>query len=100
MSPRRIAVLALVGWYLFIPPSQYFHPRHDSPYVHYSPSGHDSSGWTMFETFDSYQACHARLESMRDLFAESPELNFVSHLFRDARCVQVEDRLVVFRSER
>lgn len=47
MKPRHIAALALVGWYLMLPPIQEDQPNTDAPL----------SEWTISASFDTAKEC-------------------------------------------
>jgi hypothetical protein len=55
MKPRHAAALALVGWYLMVPPTTKNHV------VHYE---EPISGWQIIDSFDTAQACKDMLTSL------------------------------------
>ncbi len=96
MKPRQIAALALVGWYLIVPPL-------DKPHATYtSPENAPLSEWRRMpnEVFDNQQDCEAELANQRaaaerearlnrgglDLYSPEREL-FV----KTARCIASDD---------
>jgi hypothetical protein len=52
MNPRHAAALAIVGWYLMIPPNK----RDDAPL----------SEWTVSRSYDSAEACQSAQNKNRD----------------------------------
>ena len=55
MKPRHAATLALVGWYLMVPP-------HDPDGQHANPKG-PLSQWHILASFDSADECQKRLDT-------------------------------------
>ena len=55
MKPRHAAALALVGWYLMIPPR----PSRNGWFPNWERTIANLSGWDIIASFDSAQACEA-----------------------------------------
>jgi hypothetical protein len=62
MKPRHAAALALVGWYLMVPPVR--QPKGESPYLDEHAEYRD---WKIVHTFKSQDDC----EASRDMIAKA-----------------------------
>jgi hypothetical protein len=87
MKPRHAAALALVGWYLMVPPS------------HSSESGPPTlSEWSVYKTFESADVCYyfraetasGMLQDAPPDFAERFDGSFMN-TFEQGRCVATND---------
>ncbi len=64
MKPRHVAALALVGWYLMVPPSSCFRkgPNVDAPI----------SGWHVKKSFETAIQCESDRFDMRQVWVPNP----------------------------
>jgi hypothetical protein len=94
MNPRHAAVLAIVGWYLMLPPMDLEHNLD-------SDSSAPISLWTQFEgaTFSTLAECEARKEAFKqedlDQIQKDPDarrmfLKFIENADK-AECVKSDD---------
>jgi uncharacterized protein YfaP (DUF2135 family) len=86
MKSRHVAALALVGWYLMLPPLAADRPDvdRDAPL----------STWRQAGAFDNAKACEANLaDGLKRLDKARGETQFPSfyHSYLYARCVAVDD---------
>ena len=61
MKPRHVAALALVGWYLMVPPPCADH----RVFLTCRESGDPVGQWTIRDKFDTEQECNEKLRSWR-----------------------------------
>ncbi|MGA6971073.1 MAG: hypothetical protein WBY93_05540 [Candidatus Binatus sp.] len=76
MKPRHAAALALVGWYLMVPPPG--PPR--STGANTAPPNHNAplDQWTIRNSYDSAQACEAAMQ--KDLDTATTNIDKQHHL--------------------
>ena len=89
MNLRHAAALALVGWYLMIPPEVGYGP----PIIQYQAP---LTEWIRAQTLDSEKACRERLRgwsTVRGPF-ENAAQERAADRFRRGRCVPSDDPLV------
>jgi hypothetical protein len=86
MKPRHAAALALVGWYLMLPPFIDHSPQPESPlYL-----------WTIFRGFDDAAGCN-KLNSLmkefakKDISEKRPLSSEMDHAIKYAQCVASDD---------
>jgi len=94
MKPRHAVVLALVGWYLMVPPHRICaNCRH---YFQPDPLNASLDKWEMVESFDSMAKCEEDLLGyqqkeripLRRLF-KRPSISYVA---RYGRCIASDDK--------
>jgi hypothetical protein len=86
MKPRHATALALVGWYLMIPPEVGYGP----PIIRYKAP---LTEWDRASTFDSEEACRERLRessTIRGPFENYAQARVVDRL-QHGRCVPSDD---------
>ena len=86
MKPRHAAALALVGWYLMIPPFVGHRPQPEAPL----------SRWTIYQGFDDAGGCN-RINSLtkeyaqKDIAKKSPLWPEMDDALQYAQCVAAND---------
>ena len=87
MRPRHAAALALVGWYLMVP------PPHSSESV-----PPPLSKWSVYQTFESADVCYYVRTGTATGMLQDPPPNFVEqfdgsfmNIFKHAECVATDD---------
>ena len=88
MNPRHAAALALVGWYLMVPP----------PYSERARSLLPLSEWSIYKTFESADACTFFREDVATGMLQDAPPDFVvqfdssfMNIFQQAECVASDD---------
>jgi hypothetical protein len=86
MNPRHAAALAIVGWYLMVPPH---------PFVAPPPP---LSRWSVYHVYDSADKCrYVRANIASGVLEDAPQDflerfgNSFMHVFARARCVATDD---------
>jgi hypothetical protein len=92
MSLRHAAALALVGWYLIVPP---FHVEGERPVID---SNVPTSNWTILNWFGTFFDCEKERERFPELaifealtFPSTAEANLVLARVPYAQCVSTKD---------
>jgi len=86
MNPHHAAALALVAWYLLVPP----HPFAATP--------PPRSEWSVYEVYDSTGKCEERRLAISGGMLEDAPADFVErygntfmYVFKQARCIATDD---------
>ena len=66
MNPRHAAALALVGWYLMVPPTS---SKLTPDGGHYPNPSAPISEWNLHSSYDSAKECEKAADEMRDKFS-------------------------------
>jgi hypothetical protein len=88
MKTRHAVALALVGWYLMVPPTGY-----DAHGIVEAKVDTPLSKWQSWGSFDSGSACDAELAQIRQKSKENPvETRHHGQQVRSAVCIASDDR--------
>jgi hypothetical protein len=86
MTLRHAATLALVGWYLLVPP----HP--------FAATVPPPSEWSVYEVYVSAEKCEERRLAISEGMLEDAPADFVErfgntfmYIFKQARCIATDD---------
>jgi hypothetical protein len=90
MKPRHVAALALVGWYLMVPPLV---PQlsEGEPYLGFLPLA-PLSQWTILDSFDSAEECiDAHVKLLRDRVIKNVNDEIRLEQAYSARCIATDN---------
>jgi hypothetical protein len=92
VKPRHAAALALVGWYLMIPPP---HSRSSNSFEQHPPLAQ----WSVYRKYDSADECELSRLNIAGGMLQDPPADFVQRFgnnfmsfFERAQCIESDDR--------